>query len=154
MERIIRRTAQSRVVTKEPLAIDCIENVIARVWRNLQYQCRDGNLLAGGGFTVYCDAQFNSNPITGVSFTNNHMKSGGYGITNFNKTSPTYTGNVNDGATLLVCSNTTANADSGTTSPACHRGRARYCVLVVRQRCCRGSHHKRQYPHPDRDGRR
>ena len=62
----------------------------------------DGNLLAGGGFTVYTDAQFNSNPITGVSFTNNHMKSGGYGITNFNKTSPTYTGNVNDGATLLA----------------------------------------------------
>ena len=77
----------------------------------------DGNLLAGGGFTVYTDAQFNSNPITGVSFTNNHMKSGGYGITNFNKTSPTYTGNVNDGATLLTTLNTTANTGSGGTTP-------------------------------------
>lgn len=77
----------------------------------------DGNLLAGGGFTVYTDAQFNSNPITGVSFTNNHMKSGGYGITNFNKTSPTYTGNVNDGATLLATLNTTGNTGSGGTTP-------------------------------------
>jgi hypothetical protein len=60
----------------------------------------DNNLLVGGGYTIYVDAQFNSSPITGVSITNNHMGSGGFGITNFNRTNPAYTGNVNDGAML------------------------------------------------------
>jgi len=60
----------------------------------------DNNLLLGGGYTIYVDGQFNSNPISGVSITNNHMGRGYWGITNFNKTSPVYTGNTNDGAAL------------------------------------------------------
>lgn len=60
----------------------------------------DNNLLVGGGYTIYVDAQFNNNPITGVVITNNRMGSGGFGIVNFNRTKPVYTGNVNDGAIL------------------------------------------------------
>lgn len=60
----------------------------------------DNNLLVGGGYTIYVDAQFNNNPITGVVITNNRMGSGGFGIVNFNRTKPVYTGNINDGAIL------------------------------------------------------
>ncbi len=59
------------------------------------------NLLVGGGYTIYVDGQFNNYPITNVSITNNHMGTGGFGITNFNKTNPIYTGNVNDGWDLI-----------------------------------------------------
>ena len=58
----------------------------------------DNNLLVGGGYTIYVDGQFGSSSITGVSITNNHMGAGRWGITNFNKTSPIYKGNINDGA--------------------------------------------------------
>ena len=77
----------------------------------------DDNILVGGGFTIYVDAQFNNNPITGVSITDNHMKSGSYGITNFNKSNPVYSGNVNDGASLLAILNTSANTGSGGAPP-------------------------------------
>ena len=36
----------------------------------------DGNLLVGGGYTVYSDAQFTGGSITGVSVTNNHIGGG------------------------------------------------------------------------------
>jgi len=58
------------------------------------------NLLVGGGYTVYSDGQFNGETITGVSFTNNHMGKGHWGYTAFNRNSPEYTGNINDGAAL------------------------------------------------------
>ena len=61
----------------------------------------DGNLLAGGGFTVYSDAQFNNYSITDIEFTNNHMGEGTYGYTMFRGNSPTYEGNVNDGDALV-----------------------------------------------------
>ncbi len=77
----------------------------------------DNNLLYGGGYTIYDDAQFNSNPITGVSITNNHMGGGYWGATDFNGTNPTYTGNVNDGAALVATLNTSANTGGGTTTP-------------------------------------
>ncbi|WP_141937364.1 Ig-like domain-containing protein [Bradyrhizobium sp. UNPA324] len=76
----------------------------------------DNNLLVGGGFTVYSDAQFNGGSITGVSFTNNHMGSGYWGVTDFNLNSPTYTGNVNDGGTLAATLNTSANSGTTTTT--------------------------------------
>lgn len=76
----------------------------------------DNNLLSGGGYTVYSDAQFSGGSISGVSFTNNHMGSGQYGYTDFNGNSPTYTGNVNDGASLIKTLNTSANVGS-TTAP-------------------------------------
>lgn len=62
----------------------------------------DTNLLVGGGYTIYVDGHFNNNPITGVSITNNHMGTGSGGITDFNGTSPTYTGNAEDGAALAA----------------------------------------------------
>jgi hypothetical protein len=61
----------------------------------------DNNLLAGGSFTIYSDAKFNSNPITGVSITNNHIASGQYGPILFRGNSPNFTGNAYDGAVLL-----------------------------------------------------
>jgi hypothetical protein len=60
----------------------------------------DSNLLVGGGYTIYVDGHFNANPIVDVSITNNHLARGHWGITNFNKTTPLYKGNVNDGAAL------------------------------------------------------
>lgn len=77
----------------------------------------DNNLLSGGGYTVYTDAQFTGGSISGVSFTNNHIGAGQYGATDFNKASPTYTGNVNDGAALVATLNTATNDGGGTAAP-------------------------------------
>jgi hypothetical protein len=60
----------------------------------------DNNLLVGGGYTIYVDGQFSGGPITQVSVTNNHIGPGYYGPTDFNQTSPDYTGNVYDGYDL------------------------------------------------------
>ncbi len=77
----------------------------------------DNNLLVGGGYTIYVDGQFGGGSITDVRITNNHMGSGGFGVTNFNKTSPVYTGNVNDGSSIVPLLNTSANQGGGTTTP-------------------------------------
>jgi hypothetical protein len=86
----------------------------------------DNNLLVGGGYTIYVDAQFNNSPVSDVWITNNHMGPGYWGITDFNRTSPVYEGNVNDGDALAQmlnqCGQTNVNAlvidsfstDSGT----------------------------------------
>jgi hypothetical protein len=62
----------------------------------------DNNHLAGGGFTVYSDDSFNSNPISGVSFTKNRMGKGQWGYAFIGKAKPTVSGNVDDksGATI------------------------------------------------------
>jgi hypothetical protein len=77
----------------------------------------DNNLLSGGGYTVYTDAQFTGGSISGVSFTNNHIGAGQYGTTDFNKASPTFTGNVNDGAALVATLNTPTNDAGGKAAP-------------------------------------
>jgi hypothetical protein len=56
----------------------------------------DDNRLAGGGFTVYSDDSFNSNPISGVQFTNNRMGRGAWGYALIGKAKPVDTGNVDD----------------------------------------------------------
>ena len=56
----------------------------------------NNNRLVGGGYTVYDSAQFNSNPIAGVSITNNRLGKGQWGYTDFNGTSPPFTGNADD----------------------------------------------------------
>ena len=76
----------------------------------------DNNLLGGGGYTVYDDGHFTGGSITGVSFTNNHMASGAWGYTDFNATNPIYTGNVDDGATLIAALNTSANQSTSTST--------------------------------------
>lgn len=78
----------------------------------------DGNLLVGGGYTVYSDAQFSGGSITGVSITNNHIGGGYWGPVNFNQSSPVYTGNANDGDTIakgLVTSGGNTNPSNPTT---------------------------------------
>ncbi len=92
--------------------------IIDNFWGPTSNISVDNNLLVGGGYTVYDDAHFNSSPITGVSFTNNHLASGQYGTTDFNGTNPTFTGNVNDGATLVATLNTSANHSGGTSTPS------------------------------------
>jgi hypothetical protein len=72
------------------------------------------NLLVGGGYTVYSDARATSAPITGVSFTNNHIGGGQFGPTDFENNNPTYTGNVNDGVALAATLNTGANHTTAT----------------------------------------
>src|SRR6202000_2775082 len=92
--------------------------MIDNYWGPISNISVDNNLLVGGGFTVYDAQQFSGGTISGVSFTNNHMGAGQYGITDFTVTNPTYTGNVNDGAALAATLNTSANTgSSGTTTP-------------------------------------
>lgn len=62
----------------------------------------DDNVLAGGSFTIYSDASFNKNSISGVVITNNHIQPGQYGPVYFKANSPTYTGNKTDGADILA----------------------------------------------------
>jgi hypothetical protein len=68
------------------------------------------NLLVGGGYTVYSDGRATSALITGVSFTNNHIGSGQFGDNSFDNNTPTYAGNVDDGAALAARLNTTGSA--------------------------------------------
>jgi parallel beta helix pectate lyase-like protein len=67
-----------------------IDNYFGKVDNVLVEDCR----LVGGGFTVYCSAQFNSHPVTNVRFINNQMGKGGYGYKAFTKTDPVWQGNV------------------------------------------------------------
>ncbi|MEH2479024.1 uncharacterized protein YukE [Nitrobacteraceae bacterium AZCC 2146] len=76
----------------------------------------DNNLLVGGGYTIYSDAQFTGGSITGVSITNNHVGGGAWGATDFNLNSPIYTGNVNDGASLAQGLTTTGQPAAGSPS--------------------------------------
>ena len=63
------------------------------------------NLLAGGGYTVYSDAQFSgTDKITGVSFTGNRLVKGQYGYAAFNSNNPTWTGNFSDATGMQVSS--------------------------------------------------
>ena len=68
----------------------------------------NNNILVGGDYTVYMDASGDGGPgtgtpVTNVSFTNNHMGTGIYGYTDFiHWTNPVYTGNINDGQTLIT----------------------------------------------------
>ena len=70
----------------------------------------NNNVLVGGDYTIYVDGSASSAPVSNVSITNNHMGAGIYGITDFMKSSPVYTGNVNDGATLASALATGATA--------------------------------------------
>jgi hypothetical protein len=54
----------------------------------------DGNLLTGGGYTVYVDAHFNAHPITGVVLTNNRLGKGYWGYFNIRNATPTLANNV------------------------------------------------------------
>jgi len=61
----------------------------------------EGNLLAGGSYTIYSDGKFNDNPISSVSITDNHIGSGQYGPTLFRRNRPTYLRNATDGWHLV-----------------------------------------------------
>jgi hypothetical protein len=56
------------------------------------------NRLLGAGYTVYSDGSFNSNSISDVSFTDNHMVKGswGYAMIRGNASPPVWSGNVRD----------------------------------------------------------
>ncbi|WP_407194008.1 Ig-like domain-containing protein [Bradyrhizobium sp. STM 3566] len=75
------------------------------------------NLLAGGAFTVYADSTLGTAPITGVSFTNNHIGGAQYGDAMIRGNNSVFSGNYTDGATLASALNTSANSGT-TTSPA------------------------------------
>lgn len=61
----------------------------------------EGNLLAGGSYTIYSDGKFNDNPISGIAITNNHIGSGQYGPALIRKSRPRYLGNASDGWSLI-----------------------------------------------------
>jgi hypothetical protein len=77
----------------------------------------DSNLLVGGAYTVYSDSNGGSAPITGVSFTNNHIGGGQYGDALIRGNNAAFTGNVDDGVALAAKLNTSANTGSGTPTP-------------------------------------
>ncbi|MDF0494644.1 hypothetical protein [Bradyrhizobium yuanmingense] len=56
----------------------------------------DGNLLIGGGYTVYSSAQFNGGTVNGVSFTNNRMGRGRWGYSSIVKNVPIWRDNVDN----------------------------------------------------------
>lgn len=56
----------------------------------------DNNLLGGGDFTIYVSSQFNSSKITNAKVTNNRMRKGVYGYTDYTASTPVSTGNVDD----------------------------------------------------------
>lgn len=71
------------------------------------------NLLVGGGYTIYADAQFGGGALSGIQITNNHIGSGYYGSLNTNQSSPTYTGNTLDGHEVVNTLNGNGNDTSG-----------------------------------------
>jgi hypothetical protein len=56
----------------------------------------DGNLLMGGGYTVYSSAQFNGGSVEGVSFTKNRMGRGKWGYSSIVKNVPVWRENVDN----------------------------------------------------------
>ncbi|WP_354063690.1 M10 family metallopeptidase C-terminal domain-containing protein [Devosia sp. 2618] len=77
------------------------------------------NLLVGGGYTVYSDAQFNSSPLSNIKITDNHVGGGHWGDLNANSNSPVYTGNVKDGVALAATLEHQTGSGGGTpTEPA------------------------------------
>ena len=60
------------------------------------------NILVGGDYHDLCKRGGRQLSVTNVSITNNHLGTGIYGYTDFAKTSAVFTGNVNDGATLVA----------------------------------------------------
>ena len=78
----------------------------------------NNNILVGGDYTVYSDGSATSNPVNNISFTNNHMGAGIFGVTDFMKNTPVYTGNVNDGATLVAAAGFKSPIVSEASAPA------------------------------------
>ena len=62
----------------------------------------NNNILVGGDYTIYVDGSDSGGPVSNVSITNNHLGTGIFGYTDFAKSSPVFTGNVDDGATLVA----------------------------------------------------
>jgi hypothetical protein len=56
----------------------------------------ENNVLIGGGYTVYSDAQFNGGPVTGVSFTANRLGKGKWGYGSIVKNTPVWRDNVDN----------------------------------------------------------
>jgi len=87
--------------------------MIDNYWGPINDILVENNKLAGGGFTSYCDGQFDGGAITNVRYLNNRFKKGGYDYVNFNQTNPTFTGNVDDvtGAPINAAAADEAAAD-------------------------------------------
>lgn len=62
----------------------------------------DGNLLMGGGYTVYSSAQFNGGTVEGVSFTKNRMGRGRWGYSSIVKNVPVWRENVDNATSRAI----------------------------------------------------
>ena len=62
----------------------------------------NNNILVGGDYTIYVDGSAGGGAVSNISITNNHLGTGIYGYTDFAGSSPVFTGNVDDGATLVA----------------------------------------------------
>ena len=54
----------------------------------------NGNILRGGGYTVYSSAQFTGGSVSGVSFTNNRLGKGHWGYASIEGNTVVWSGNV------------------------------------------------------------
>ncbi|WDR06243.1 M10 family metallopeptidase C-terminal domain-containing protein [Devosia rhodophyticola] len=77
----------------------------------------ENNILVGGGYTIYSDGQFNGGSISGVQIINNHIGGGYWGDLNTNGNTPVYTGNVDDGESIVQTLNGNGNDTSGGPEP-------------------------------------
>jgi hypothetical protein len=94
--------------------------MLSNYWGGIDNVKIDDNVLTGGGYTVYLNEGNSSNssgePMTNVSFTDNHLGSGTYGtLTTLSElgNQPTISGNVNDGAAIAASLDTTGQPSSG-----------------------------------------
>ena len=62
----------------------------------------NNNILVGGDYTIYVDGSAGGGAVSNISITNNHLGAGIFGYTDFAGSSPVFTGNVDDGATLVA----------------------------------------------------
>lgn len=62
----------------------------------------DGNILLGGGYTVYSDGQFSGGSISGVSFTNNQLGKGQFGYASIQNNTVEWSGNVDESSGQAV----------------------------------------------------
>jgi hypothetical protein len=60
-----------------------------------------GNLVSGGGYTVYCDGQFTGGAINGVSFTGNVFNRGDFGYALIRNCSPVWSGNTDTAGRIV-----------------------------------------------------
>ncbi len=59
------------------------------------------NFLSGAGYTVYCDGQFSGGSISGVSYVNNRILKGYWGVALIRNCAPSWSGNTDASGKII-----------------------------------------------------